>query len=114
MGGRLNKWFGNIWLSVGHPEFHATVPGCGTMFLLGSKPASQGGRKGVEREGGVEAVTLLPVMALGPCSSFDFFGVCVRETESTPLCVCVCACAYMYVFMHVRMYVCVPVLAYRV
>lgn len=66
----------------------------------------------MEREGGVEAVTLLPVMALGPCSSFDFFGVCVRETESTLF--CVCACAYMYVFMHVRMYVCVPVLAYRV
>lgn len=43
MGGRLNKWFGNIWLSVGHPEFYATVPGYGTMFFLGSKPASQGG-----------------------------------------------------------------------
>lgn len=57
-----------------------------------------------EGEGGVEAVTLLPVMALGPCSSFDL--LCC-ETESTRSCASVCLRMYVCILcMYVCMYAC--------
>lgn len=101
-----------MWLSVGAPHDIMPRDQGAVQFFAGLEPARN--REGRKRKGKgkevVMAVTPLPVIALRPCSSFDFCGVCV--------CVCVCA-GEENVCMHV-MYACMYIvcmhagLAYRV
>lgn len=70
-------WFGDIWLQAGASQsFMPRYPG---MVRYPTSNAKE--RKG-KVGGDDEAVTLLPVIALGSCSSsFDFCGACVRVWE---------------------------------
>lgn len=107
MTGRLNKWFGNIWLLAGLQGSMPRYPGTVQCFLGFEQRATSNGKGGRGGGPGGEAVAPLPVIALGLCSSFDFYGVCVHETEST--CSCVSAHIRMYLCIYACAYVCVPV-----